>query len=49
MQVSYFDLTVGEEKPLMPDMQAHATAMTQVSDMRARVIDCLCVRVRLLV
>ena len=31
-KVVYFDLSVGEEKPLIPDMQAHATAMTQVME-----------------
>jgi len=29
-KVIYFDLAVGDEKPLMPDMAAHATAMTQL-------------------
>lgn len=29
-KVVYFDFSVGEEKPLLPDMTGHATAMTQM-------------------
>jgi len=40
-KVIYFDLTVGEEKPLMPDMQAHATAMTQLESAAVQIHEAL--------
>lgn len=40
-KVVYFDLTIGEEKPLVPDMQAHATAMTQLETAAVQIHEAL--------
>jgi len=40
-KVVYFDLSVGEEKPLIPDMQAHATAMTQLESAAVQIHEAL--------
>lgn len=40
-KVVYFDLNIGEEKPLVPDMQAHATAMTQLESAAVQIHEAL--------
>jgi len=40
-KVVYFDLTVGEEKPLMPSMEAQATAMTQLESAAVQIHEAL--------